>query len=87
MPLLLISKRFKLLAFFCDCTAWFVSDLVENPNCWFSHAQAHIEFSQTICSKILDAFLIFDQNIDCGYTLEPPHQSAILISAFVSLHG
>ena len=27
---------------FCDCTAWFVSDLVINPNCWFSHAQAHV---------------------------------------------
>ena len=22
--------------------------------------------------KILDSFLIFAQNIDCGYTLEPP---------------
>ena len=26
---------------FCGCTARFVSDLVGNPNCWFSHAQAH----------------------------------------------
>ena len=23
--------------------------------------------------KICDFFLIFAQNIDCGYTLEPPH--------------
>ena len=23
--------------------------------------------------KFLDFFLIFAQNIDCGYTLEPPH--------------
>ena len=23
--------------------------------------------------KISDIFLIFAQNIDCGYTLEPPH--------------
>ena len=23
--------------------------------------------------KILNIFLIFAQNIDCGYTLEPPH--------------
>ena len=22
--------------------------------------------------KVFDIFLIFDQNIDCGYTLEPP---------------
>ena len=24
--------------------------------------------------KFLDIFLIFAQNIDCGYTLEPPHR-------------
>ena len=34
-------QSFRLLALFCNCTAWFVSDLVGNPNCWFSHAQAH----------------------------------------------
>ena len=27
---------------FCDCTARFVWDLVGIPNCWFSHAQAHL---------------------------------------------
>ena len=37
IPLLLISKVLR-----CDCTAWFVSDLVGNTNCLFSHAQAHI---------------------------------------------
>ena len=40
IPLLNISK-----VLLCDCTAWFVSDLVGNPNCWFSHAQAHILFN------------------------------------------
>ena len=25
-----------------DCTDRFVSDLIDNPNCWFSHAKAHI---------------------------------------------
>ena len=40
IPLLFISKGFKLLALRCDCTAWFVSDLVGNTNCWFSHSQA-----------------------------------------------
>ena len=29
------TQSFKLLALCCDCTAWFVSDLVGNPNCWF----------------------------------------------------
>ena len=24
--------------------------------------------------KMFDIFLIFAQNIDCGYTLEPPHR-------------
>ena len=33
--------------FLCDCTGWFVSDLVGTPNCWFSHAQAHIFVSKT----------------------------------------
>ena len=30
------------LAIFCACIARFVSDLVENPNCWFSHAKAQM---------------------------------------------
>ena len=34
-------RNFKILAIFCDCTGWFVLDLVGNPNCWFSHAQDH----------------------------------------------
>ena len=38
-------QNFKLLALFRECTAWFVLDLVINPNCWFSHAQAQIVHS------------------------------------------
>ena len=30
------------LAIFCNCTAWFVSDLVENPEDRFSHNEAHL---------------------------------------------
>ena len=41
-PPLFIPKIFKILGFFCDCTGWFVLDLVGNPNCWFCHAQAQI---------------------------------------------
>ena len=37
----LLSKS-KLLAIFCGCTAWFVSDLVENPEDRFSHNEAHV---------------------------------------------
>ena len=30
--------------------------------------------------NVLDYFLIFAQNIYCGYTLEPPHIEAVLTS-------
>ena len=36
---------------FCDCTGWFASVLLGNPNCWFSHATAHIISTCTIFSK------------------------------------
>ena len=40
----------------------------------------YIEFSsglkiENFQQKIFDSFLIFAQNIDCGYTLEPPRRS------------
>ena len=35
-------QNFQPLTIFCNCTARFVSDLAGNPNCWFSHAQAHV---------------------------------------------
>ena len=35
-------RNVKLLAIFCGCTAAFVSDLVRNSDCWFSHAKAQI---------------------------------------------
>ena len=39
IPLL---PKFKPLAIFCGCTAWFVSDLVGNPEDRFSHNKAHL---------------------------------------------
>ena len=33
------SQIFEILGFFCDCTGWFVLDLVGNPNCWFCHEE------------------------------------------------
>ena len=36
-------RNFKPLTMSYDCTARFVSDLVGKPNCWFSHAHAHME--------------------------------------------
>ena len=38
------NQNFKLLACFCDCTGQFVSDLVGNPNCWFSCVKAHLSY-------------------------------------------
>ena len=45
IPLLPIIKiqNFQPLAIFCNCTAWFVSDLVGNPEDWFSHKEAHVK--------------------------------------------
>ena len=38
----LLPRNFKSLAIFYNCTARFVSDLVENPEDRFSHNEAHI---------------------------------------------
>ena len=43
IPLLPIKIwNFKPPAIFCGCTAWFMSDLVGNPEDRFSHNEAHI---------------------------------------------
>ena len=42
IPLLPKYKNFKPLAILCGCTAWFVWDLVENPEDRFSNNEAHI---------------------------------------------
>ena len=42
------TQIFKHLAFFFDCTARFVSDLVGNSYCWLSHTQAQIK-NKFIC--------------------------------------
>ena len=39
--LLYLYTKFQVLACSCDCTGWFVSDPVGNPDCWFSNAKAH----------------------------------------------
>ena len=35
---------------------------------------AHAIYSENFQQKFFDIFLIFAQNIDCGYTLEPPRR-------------
>ena len=73
-------------------TAWFVSDLVGNPEDRFCCDEAHDHESfhnenmpmqytasfhgyknNNFQMKNSNIFLIFAQNIDCGYSLEPPH--------------
>ena len=44
IPLLPKSEIFKSLAIFYNCSARFVSDLVENPEDRFSHNEAHFPF-------------------------------------------
>ena len=48
IPLLPKSKISKPLAIFCGCTAWFVSDLVGNPEDRFSHNEGHLLFFITL---------------------------------------
>ena len=35
-----LYSKFQALACFCECVGQFVSALVGNPNCWFSHVLA-----------------------------------------------
>ena len=41
-PSSIYVQNFKLLACFCVCTGWFVSDMVGNPEACFSQVGAHI---------------------------------------------
>ena len=73
IPLLPKDKNFKLLAIFCDCTVFcdctarFVSDLVRNPEDWFSQNEAHVT-ADTECpspsvSHSLNDLSIFFSNL------------------------
>ena len=48
-----------------------MSDLVETPSCRFSHAKSHQE---NMSVQYIPPFLFLLQNIDCGYSLEPPRR-------------
>ena len=41
-PLYFIYTKFQASAILCGCAAWFVSDLVGNPEDRFSHNEAHM---------------------------------------------
>ena len=43
---------------------------------WKFHHQKNLKFSD----KNADSFHIFAQNIDCGYSLEPPHRSIYVLA-------
>ena len=40
----ILLLKAKISSFQHASVAWFLSDMVGNPNCWFSHAQAHFSF-------------------------------------------
>ena len=41
---------------FCGCTAWFVSDLVQNPEDRFSHNEAQLKYAEIINRLGLERF-------------------------------
>ena len=49
-------RNFKSLVIFCNCTAWFVSDLVENQNVGF--LMAHMA-NKTIIIKVVWGHIFF----------------------------
>ena len=49
----ILLENFKLLACFCDCTGSFVSDLVGNTKCWFSHSVAQLQLHVPCPIKIV----------------------------------
>ena len=61
-PRLLIPKNFKPLACFCDCTGWFVSDLVGNPEDRFSRVAAHLSLCTALISVIVISMISFCGN-------------------------
>ena len=52
-----IPLLFKPLAIFCGCTAWFVSELVGNPEDQFSHNEAHMGLRHGLLNKDKESFL------------------------------
>ena len=43
----------------CDCADQLVSELVGNPNCWFSHAKAHFSFMSDLKDTVDWNVLLF----------------------------
>ena len=53
IPLLFKIQDFKPLAILCGCRAWFVWDLVGNPEDRFSHNEAHTLTGASILLQLL----------------------------------
>ena len=49
-------RNFKLLAIFCDCTCWFVSDLVGDPEARFSRVAAQIKIKTELTKYTRGAY-------------------------------
>ena len=55
------TQNFKNLAFFCDCTGWFLSGLVRNPKGRFSNSSKPDK--QTVVGLTIDANFDYRDNI------------------------
>ena len=54
---------------------------VHNLRCHYENMpMQYMEIFSAVKIKIFDIFFIFAQNIDCGYTLEPPPRGGVLTS-------
>ena len=74
IPLLTLSQFYKPLAIFFGCTAWFVSDLVVNPEDRFSHDEVQAESGFIQMNRIVK-FILSMKNIHEQmklYLLESP---------------
>ena len=76
-------RNFKLLAILCGCTAWFVWDLVGNPEDRLSHKEAHMIYFRLVKTLFSLArenkpSIIFIDEVDalCGSRSENESESA-----------
>ena len=65
IPLTSWIQKYKPLASFCRCIAWFVSDLVRNPEDRFSHGVAYIMCGRATIDTLTASLLValFDVNL------------------------
>ena len=56
----------------CACVCLCAPFLLISKTCLFKYIENFISKTENFQVKISDSFYISAQNIDCGYSLEPP---------------